>query len=693
MGERRGEIQTGLAALALTVTLAVGASASGFEVVMHAGQEITVPGRPDLPTLRVSRVLPPSAIGFEGGPALNNAGQLALSVTVADVNVTGGQTIGDALFHFDSASSTPTLVALAGDAVPGQPNAGNSAGVTYDQFLGRRLILDSAGRLAFGAQWERPGTFAVDPALHVYTPPTLPGAGVRTVVWDSTTDPVSTPDVDPLNPAFGWVFNGLNGAVVRAYESRFAFNANRLVFGGAVGQSPTQSGANGLYWEAQPGGNGPNQVSALSLIARDGPGSSFNPSPQPAGLNPNGLVAFRTNIDPRPDASQFSALVTFFNDVSIEVQTGSDAGGDISFAGLPPNFGFNNVGQVAFRSGFTDLPNSNGGIFKTLDPDGIIATNGIVANGSPDLGGPQGLGIPDGVPDFVFTNLQSSFAPLLNGAGDVVFEATARTPDGSQTVRGLWSSRTGPLTSLDPIAFIGDPAPGLPEGYTIQSFGVNQSTDQAIGLNAHGDIAVLGQYRADTGQVGVALWAEVDGQLQLVAADDFTQIHMPDGRSFVVQGLGFSGGSGNQDGRPSGWNDNHTIAFRADGSGSINGAMVVANLLDPDFRGLPGDFNGSGQVEQGDLNLVLNNWGTNTVVNGDAVIPVGWKNYAEDTATVDQNELNLVLNNWGSVAAPSFEGFNVPEPGVGFALGLGLGLAGGRRPPVRVLEIVRPADR
>ncbi|MEM8782194.1 MAG: PEP-CTERM sorting domain-containing protein [Planctomycetota bacterium] len=86
--------------------------------------------------------------------------------------------------------------------------------------------------------------------------------------------------------------------------------------------------------------------------------------------------------------------------------------------------------------------------------------------------------------------------------------------------------------------------------------------------------------------------------------------------------------------------------------------------------GIIGDYDDSGQVEQGDLNLVLNNWGTAApfTPNGDPF----------ETPNVDQEELNRVLNNWGSTTAPSFEGAAVPEPATLALLG-GLALAGLRR--------------
>ncbi|MEM8493931.1 MAG: PEP-CTERM sorting domain-containing protein [Planctomycetota bacterium] len=87
-----------------------------------------------------------------------------------------------------------------------------------------------------------------------------------------------------------------------------------------------------------------------------------------------------------------------------------------------------------------------------------------------------------------------------------------------------------------------------------------------------------------------------------------------------------------------------------------------------------GDYNDSGSVEQGDLNLVLNNWGVDTTGN----IPSGWINDLPE-GTVDQAELNTVLNNWGASSAPSFEASAVPEPASLAALLGALSFAGLRR--------------
>ncbi len=73
---------------------------------------------------------------------------------------------------------------------------------------------------------------------------------------------------------------------------------------------------------------------------------------------------------------------------------------------------------------------------------------------------------------------------------------------------------------------------------------------------------------------------------------------------------------------------------------------------------ITGDYDTSGQVEQGDLDIVLQNWGTDTFT-GDEDALVGGGPF---DGTVDQNELDGVLQNWGSTSAPNFAGSNVPEP-------------------------------
>ncbi|MEO1496835.1 MAG: hypothetical protein AAFV43_06755 [Planctomycetota bacterium] len=80
---------------------------------------------------------------------------------------------------------------------------------------------------------------------------------------------------------------------------------------------------------------------------------------------------------------------------------------------------------------------------------------------------------------------------------------------------------------------------------------------------------------------------------------------------------------------------------------------------------LAGDFNGDGAVDNDDLNLLLSNWGENTV-------PAEWVNGFE--GLVDNDELNALLVGWGAgVGAP------VPEPAAGVLVGVALVTAARRR--------------
>ena len=74
---------------------------------------------------------------------------------------------------------------------------------------------------------------------------------------------------------------------------------------------------------------------------------------------------------------------------------------------------------------------------------------------------------------------------------------------------------------------------------------------------------------------------------------------------------------------------------------------------------LPGDLNGDGAVNSGDLDLVRANWGTNN--------PAG---DANDDGVVNSGDLDVVRANWGTTAATA-----VPEPGM-LALLAVLGVVG-----------------
>jgi hypothetical protein len=80
-----------------------------------------------------------------------------------------------------------------------------------------------------------------------------------------------------------------------------------------------------------------------------------------------------------------------------------------------------------------------------------------------------------------------------------------------------------------------------------------------------------------------------------------------------------------------------------------NGQSTTAQNPEP----LGGDFNGSGVVDQADLDLVLLRWGQDP-----SSAPDNWVNN-RPAGQIDQNELDAVLLNWGA-ALPVAAASNAP---------------------------------
>lgn len=145
---------------------------------------------------------------------------------------------------------------------------------------------------------------------------------------------------------------------------------------------------------------------------------------------------------------------------------------------------------------------------------------------------------------------------------------------------------------------------------------------------------------------------------------------IPEGTGFVIAQLTLSPDA------------NGTFAARAyaENSGvTFSGFYVENGRILPLSGILPGDYDSSDQVGQGDLDFILQNWGRNTTTDG---VPTGWVS-GELTGPVSQNELDAVLTNWGSTNAPDLTGFSgdssggssggsVPEPASAALLGASL---------------------
>jgi uncharacterized membrane protein len=103
---------------------------------------------------------------------------------------------------------------------------------------------------------------------------------------------------------------------------------------------------------------------------------------------------------------------------------------------------------------------------------------------------------------------------------------------------------------------------------------------------------------------------------------------------------------------------------------SANGIVIVGNGINPEGQGeawlvdlsnpaiLPGDYNANNVVDQGDLDLVLLHWGSESTLFDP---PDGWIRNLP-IGRVDQAELDAVLLNWGKMQAEVGSVAAVPEP-------------------------------
>jgi serpin B len=91
------------------------------------------------------------------------------------------------------------------------------------------------------------------------------------------------------------------------------------------------------------------------------------------------------------------------------------------------------------------------------------------------------------------------------------------------------------------------------------------------------------------------------------------------------------------------------------------GRVMRPDAADDDSRELDlfaGDFNGDGQVDQGDLDLVLLNWGADA---GQPIRLDGWR-IGTPEGIVDQGELDAVLLHWGRITQTDLQTSSIPEP-------------------------------
>jgi len=508
---------------------------------------------------------------FTGGfspPVINEGGDIAFATDLSVPNSQFGNT--GSIWFTEEGLLLP--LAIEGDPTP----EANGSGRTYSNF-GERVLIDDAGHVAFGSSIEGG---SVSRGLGIFT---QGPDGLRTVVREGET----LPQDDPVSPVFGHRFDDLG------FPTNFAsaYSGHEYLFAGGRGAFSAEADTDDPdstvgrvrgYWSERPN-LFPRELQVLVRDGEDTDFSGISTFGQPSAISGRGETIFTASASmPDDDGTGEEIVQAILSDdggsVKFIAQTGSEAGGDVSFDRLGGRPSVNDAGNAAFRAGFDDLPgDEDSGIFKqTPVQAGIVVAEGAVAPGTEDTN-------VDGTPDFVFADFANdSNSPLINKSGNLAFNARVTRPDGSDVRPGIWTDREGGLLQLELIALTGEQAPGLPEGTVFTSLG---SAEESLVINANDDVAFTAGFEASDGTRGIGIWAERDGELRLVVKRVFDsgdqdlvvsdEIRLPNGEMLEVEGIGFAGGSGNDDGRMSGFSDEGEIVFAADGNSSTAGAIVV----------------------------------------------------------------------------------------------------------------------
>lgn len=464
------------------------------------------------------------------GPVLNDLGQVAFN---GALQIGGDVTADTDRGVWTEAKGSLNLLAREGDVpIGGQP------GELYYDFY--QLRIGNKGHTAFGAQLRVPGQ-----------------AGSRGIWRDDGTE-VSLIVADEMAaPGFGpdLVFRGGLG-----FTPDLAMNERGdILFGATLGpvSSPNTSGPKGGLWL--------HDAAGLKLVT-----DSRNVDPV---LNDMGQVAFQRN----------AVQMGLPNDLKTYAESGKYLPAPLDQTKIydfelfrPRNPKLNNEGELVFAA--------NGTTGSSVGSEGIWAyrkdTYEVVA-----LAGQHAPGLPAGQ---VFRTLLS---PVINAHGDAAFvaytgksiivDAPPAPPyedTGAPFLSGVWREKNG-VAELMAV-----------EGGAPQGVGANESFarfDDLV-LNKRGQVAfraslvLPGETTAEDLSNYDSLWAtDLAGQLHLIGrvGGELSAEYLGLGFSKTLASLSFTGGSGNEDGLPSGFNERGQVAFYAtftDGSSGVFVSNVVA---------------------------------------------------------------------------------------------------------------------
>ena len=444
-----------------------------------------------------------------------------------------------------------SVVAQAGQSAPGQANA------AYSYFLmGTRYwaVLNDQGQVAFNAILEGPGIL----------PPTQATSTAKSIWLNSslgTTNLVAR-DYENLNPdqnaRLGLTF--LNGPALN--------NAGQVAFMGRTRGTYTVEAAfirpasnKGMVLKYQ------DSLPGLSGYA-GGIGSEWSDNFR---INDAGLTAVIVDLN-GPVLSQQAVWTGNANSSRVVTYDRAPApglGDGWTFYQLN-TVSINNRGDVVFQATLKlngDRAENDSSIW--IDRAGDLRLIAHEGDPAPGL---------DGVSLGGMVTSTAKQPPVVNHSGDVAFASLLSGLGVSETNdSALWSTA---LSGTHLVAREGDRAPGTPEGVLFGWFDYSEYSINKLGQTAF--LGVMTGPGIQLYQNDIGIWAEDKfGVLQLIVREG-QMLEVAPGDSRKVKDLNFISGSGNEDGRQSGFNERGQVAFWAAFQDGSSGIFVSDAVLVPE---------------------------------------------------------------------------------------------------------------
>lgn len=473
-------------------------------------------------------------------PGLNAAGQCVFPATLGGASNTG-------LFL-----GAPGSVALL--ARKGSPAPVTGAGVNYSNFGLEPTMINGAGQGAFSCELTGTGvTFENNRGLWA-------GAPGSVALLAREGDPAP-------GTAAGVTYSDTNFATTPAMNA-----SGQCVFHASLTGPGVVNGNHTGLWLGAPG--------SVALLVRGGdpaPGTPANflfPDGSPA-INAAGQGSFSANLTGTGVTSDndWGIWVGAPGSLTLLVRTGDPAPGmpagnnfldlaDVSNVGIRP--ALNASGQCAFAGHVTGLGLDNSGLW--VGAPGSVAL--LARAGTPAPGAPPGV------------NYSSFVTPTTNASGQSAFSARVQGSGitGSNDT-GLWAGAPG---SVAKVALEGEAAPGAGAGTLFGEQGGGN-----FAFNDRGEVAFFNSLTGPnvTSANDSSLWFSNAARNLTLIAREGSPLEVSPGVTRVISGAiffaaNFRGGSGDEDGRANGFNDQSQIAFSAqftDGSSGIFIATLPAS--------------------------------------------------------------------------------------------------------------------